>query len=138
MSFHEHEGRRAYREQPDPTSVPPAPYPAGQYPTSGPPVSPGPYPPPAGYLPTPPAGYPVQGPPGYPYASPGYMMVPVPMGVAPTIVRNPTNHVLHLILSLVTCGFWAPVWFCWWAYQEYETSQLVKRINAQGGAVQRM
>jgi hypothetical protein len=21
-----------------------------------------------------------------------------------------TNHVLHLILTLVTCGFWAPVW----------------------------
>lgn len=22
----------------------------------------------------------------------------------------PTNHILHLILTLVTCGFWAPVW----------------------------
>ncbi|WP_213001950.1 hypothetical protein [Winogradskya consettensis] len=21
-----------------------------------------------------------------------------------------TNHVLHLLLTLVTCGFWAPVW----------------------------
>jgi hypothetical protein len=22
----------------------------------------------------------------------------------------PTNHVLHLILTLVSCGLWAPVW----------------------------
>lgn len=23
---------------------------------------------------------------------------------------TPTNHVLHLVLTLVTCGLWAPVW----------------------------
>lgn len=22
----------------------------------------------------------------------------------------PVNHILHLLLSLVTCGFWLPVW----------------------------
>lgn len=27
------------------------------------------------------------------------------------IVRiNPVNHLLHLILTLVTCGFWAFIW----------------------------
>ncbi len=25
-------------------------------------------------------------------------------------VRKGTNHILHLILSLVTIGFWIPVW----------------------------
>lgn len=24
--------------------------------------------------------------------------------------RQPANHTLHLILTLITCGVWAPVW----------------------------
>lgn len=25
---------------------------------------------------------------------------------------KPTNHVLHLILSIITLGVWIPVWIC--------------------------
>lgn len=34
-------------------------------------------------------------------------------GPAPVLVVNQgprVNHLLHLILTLLTCGFWAPVW----------------------------
>ena len=30
--------------------------------------------------------------------------------VAAAFVPRPANHVLHLILTLLTCGAWAPVW----------------------------
>lgn len=29
-----------------------------------------------------------------------------------TYVPKQTNHLLHLVLSLATCGFWLPVWAC--------------------------
>ncbi|AHJ86488.1 hypothetical protein ST20ES_35 [Mycobacterium phage 20ES] len=32
---------------------------------------------------------------------------PVPQ---PTVLPVKTNHALHLVLSLVTCGMWLPVW----------------------------
>ncbi|WP_078323655.1 DUF2510 domain-containing protein [Mycobacteroides salmoniphilum] len=41
---------------------------------------------------------------------------PPPMpafGPAPVIVVRPevrVNHLLHLILTLITCGLWAPIW----------------------------
>ena len=31
---------------------------------------------------------------------------------AQLIKGKPTNHVLHLILSIITLGFWIPVWIC--------------------------
>lgn len=30
--------------------------------------------------------------------------------IAPNHPPKPTNHVFHLIMTLVTCGLWAPVW----------------------------
>jgi hypothetical protein len=29
-----------------------------------------------------------------------------------------TNHALHLVLTAVTCGMWAPVWFGVWLYNK--------------------
>ena len=36
-----------------------------------------------------------------------------PVWPAMVAVKDPleTNHILHLLLSLVTCGLWLPVWF---------------------------
>ncbi len=31
-------------------------------------------------------------------------------GRAVTKAPQPTNHILHLLLTVLTCGFWAPVW----------------------------
>lgn len=28
------------------------------------------------------------------------------------VYRPGTNHILHLLLSLVTAGFWLIIWFC--------------------------
>lgn len=34
-----------------------------------------------------------------------------------TLVRGPRiNHILHLILTLVTCGLWAPIWLLGWLW----------------------
>jgi hypothetical protein len=27
------------------------------------------------------------------------------------------GHSGHLIATIFTCGAWAPVWFCWWAFR---------------------
>lgn len=27
-----------------------------------------------------------------------------------TVVRDRPNHILHLLLSVVTCGLWIPIW----------------------------
>lgn len=31
---------------------------------------------------------------------------------AQLVKGKPTNHLLHLILSVITIGFWIPVWIC--------------------------
>ncbi|GAA2467985.1 hypothetical protein Ahu01nite_003250 [Winogradskya humida] len=37
-------------------------------------------------------------------------MQSVPVAYQQSYMPKKTNHVLHLLLTLVTCGFWAPVW----------------------------
>ncbi|WP_278266147.1 hypothetical protein [Nocardia sp. AG03] len=32
------------------------------------------------------------------------------VGGGPILVRRGTNHGLHLVLTLLTCGLWLPVW----------------------------
>lgn len=46
-----------------------------------------------------------------------------------TTMRVPrqTNHSLHLILTMISCGMWAPIWFCVWLFnalsdREYSTT----------------
>ncbi|MGW5309841.1 hypothetical protein ACWEQ0_08185 [Nocardia thailandica] len=47
-------------------------------------------------------------PPGYPM--PTISITQNNTGGAPIIVRRGTNHGLHLVLTLLTCGLWLPVW----------------------------
>ncbi|QGJ89735.1 membrane protein [Mycobacterium phage Superchunk] len=35
---------------------------------------------------------------------------PVPPPPTPTVLPVRTNHAMHLVLSLITCGMWLPVW----------------------------
>ncbi|ARQ94607.1 membrane protein [Mycobacterium phage Journey13] len=42
---------------------------------------------------------------GQPYGQP---VAPPPMPAAVLPVK--TNHAMHLVLSLITCGMWLPVW----------------------------
>ncbi|MFE3545550.1 hypothetical protein ACFXK0_21515 [Nocardia sp. NPDC059177] len=84
---------------PNPAGPAPAP-PAYPYPTAPPhvPQAP-PYPAPQGY--------------GMP---PGYPMPIISVtqnngaGAAPFMIRRGPNHGLHLMLTLITCGLWLPVW----------------------------
>lgn len=32
------------------------------------------------------------------------------IGAGPIVVRRGVNHGLHLVLTLVTCGLWLPIW----------------------------
>lgn len=48
-----------------------------------------------------------------------------------TTVRKPCNHVLHLILTLITLGLWAPVWIVVAIVGKRET--VVTRYPTQGG-----
>ncbi|MGW6698244.1 hypothetical protein [Nocardia sp. NPDC055049] len=47
---------------------------------------------------------------------PGYPMPIVSItqnngiGAGPIVVRRGVNHGLHLVLTLVTCGLWLPIW----------------------------
>jgi hypothetical protein len=122
-------------EQPRPISWPgePVPYPPSQSwpaaqdpytPTGGQPV---PYPqsgPAYGqqtYPPQQPYGYPQYQqpqygpPPGYPPQAP-QQHVAVVQNVRMMTARQGTNHRLHFILTCVTCGLWAPVWFVVWLF----------------------
>lgn len=98
----------AYPPRPIHPTPPGAPQPASPpfpYPTAPPHV------PPAPTLQTPaypaPQGYGV--PPGYPMP-----IISVTqnngVGAGPFIVRRGPNHGLHLVLTLITCGLWLPVW----------------------------
>ncbi|MEV4158032.1 hypothetical protein AB0J48_33905 [Nocardia salmonicida] len=98
-------------QTPPPSTTGFAPLDANHYPTQ-------PYGEPRYVQPFPPAA------PGY--AHPGYlpqpMYQPVPqsvpvvnvtqnnMGGGYVSVRRGPNHGLHLVLTLITCGMWAPVW----------------------------
>ncbi|AGR46450.1 hypothetical protein ODIN_35 [Mycobacterium phage Odin] len=33
-----------------------------------------------------------------------------PPAPQPTVLPVRTNHAMHLVLSLITCGMWLPVW----------------------------
>ncbi|MFC6013776.1 hypothetical protein [Nocardia lasii] len=91
--------RESPRDLAPPQPVAPTqPYPAPQQP----------YPPaPQHYSPY--QGYP---PPAYPM--PGQPMVSVTqhngMGPHTIVVRRGVNHGLHLVLTLITCGLWLPIW----------------------------
>jgi hypothetical protein len=49
--------------------------------------------------------------PAAPYTQPAAAQQMVVMGGGRWI---PTNHLLHLILTVFTCGLWAPVWLVVW------------------------
>ncbi|GAA0915004.1 hypothetical protein GCM10009557_88080 [Virgisporangium ochraceum] len=40
-----------------------------------------------------------------------------------------TNHLLHLVLTLVTCGFWAPVWALVWILNYFSENRSVSRMQ---------
>ncbi len=40
-------------------------------------------------------------------------------------VPRTTNHVLHLILTGITCGLWLPVWGCVWAFNSVTKRRIV-------------
>ncbi len=93
-----------------------------QYQNQGYPPAPGPMQAPQGYPPQQyHQGYPQQGygPQPYGYAPPIYAPPPVivvqqsnMMMAQQTMVnvKAPFNHGIHIVLSLVTCGIWVPVW----------------------------
>lgn len=96
---------RIYRDPP----LPPPGYVTQPHPylTSGPgpaPWQPNPHHPPAGYPHQP---YPQQPPPPPP-VSIAVASSASAVGYGP--YRPGPNHGLHLVLTLVTCGLWAPVW----------------------------
>ncbi|QBJ04838.1 hypothetical protein SEA_ELEPHANTOON_37 [Mycobacterium phage Elephantoon] len=45
--------------------------------------------------------------PQYPYP---YYPPQQPAAPQPTVMPVRTNHAMHLMLSVVTCGLWLPVW----------------------------
>ncbi|MFD3591834.1 hypothetical protein ACFWU5_03840 [Nocardia sp. NPDC058640] len=87
--------------RPDPADFAPLPYAAPQH-TQPYPPAPQQYPPHQGYA----------MPPSYPM--PGHPMVSVTqnngMGAHTIVVHRGVNHGLHLVLTLLTCGLWLPVW----------------------------
>ncbi|WP_078344726.1 DUF2510 domain-containing protein [Mycobacteroides chelonae] len=51
-----------------------------------------------------------------------HVVPPAARLVAPTVIVNQgPNHLLHLILTLLTCGLWIPVWI------------IIAIISASGG-----
>lgn len=46
------------------------------------------------------------------YAREGWRVESQSATQAQLVKGKPTNHVLHLLLSLVTLGIWIPVWIC--------------------------
>lgn len=117
----------ALRIPPESTGTPPL-WTIDTSPLTGPPMS-GPVDPhavyrwPGGSGPLPPGGVvraprpePGEAPAGWPHAWQAQQQPPVVVqqntGPFPPYApyRPPVNHVLHLILTLLTCGLWAPVW----------------------------
>ncbi|NYH51425.1 hypothetical protein HNR06_001014 [Nocardiopsis arvandica] len=45
---------------------------------------------------------------------------------------KPINHVLHLILTLVTCGLWGIVWIILWIVSIQEKKSIALQINEFG------
>ncbi|WP_342802100.1 hypothetical protein [Nocardia sp. No.11] len=98
-------------QAPPPSAAGFAPLDAGQHPTQG-------YGDPRHVQPRPPAapGYGQRGFPPQPMYQPVPQAVPVVnvtqnnMGGGYVALRRGPNHGLHLVLTLITCGLWAPVW----------------------------
>lgn len=44
------------------------------------------------------------------YTASGYRTESMNPRSAVLAIGKPCNHVLHLLLTLVTCGLWAPIW----------------------------
>jgi hypothetical protein len=44
------------------------------------------------------------------YCLRGYQVADRSQDYATLVVHQPVNHVLHLLLTLVTFGLWAPIW----------------------------
>lgn len=97
---------------------PTAPLPA---PERAAPVEMPPYPPSAGhlvepyphYVPAPPMPYPpsVVVPQTFPQPTPPMLMVQqFHPGVGQVVVKRSFPHGLHLVLTLITCGLWSPIW----------------------------
>lgn len=45
--------------------------------------------------------------------------LPHPQASVTAYSRKQTNHLLHLVLSFVTCGAWLLVWPCVWAWNKF-------------------
>lgn len=43
----------------------------------------------------------------------------------------PTNHVLHLLLTLLTCGLWLFVWLPVWAINSMRSREIVRWTETQ-------
>lgn len=50
-----------------------------------------------------------------------------------TYIYRPTNHLLHLTLTGMTCGLWGPVWFCVWLYNLSSRRRIVTYRNGFRG-----
>ncbi|WP_336084136.1 hypothetical protein [Nocardia sp. SSK8] len=61
---------------------------------------------------------------------------------AVVICGNKPNHILHLILSVVSCGLWLPMWalVAWLNYEERvmitvdESGQVSRKVVPQGAS----
>lgn len=42
-----------------------------------------------------------------------------------------TNHVLHGLLTLVTCGMWLPVWLCVWVWNTFAPAPRTGTVTTQ-------
>jgi len=53
------------------------------------------------------------------------------------IVRyeKPVNHILHLILTLVSCGFWAVVWLILWVIAVVDKQTVSLYIDEYGNVL---
>jgi hypothetical protein len=45
---------------------------------------------------------------------------------------KPINHILHLILTLLTCGLWGIVWIVIWIISNQEKKSIALQINEFG------
>lgn len=52
-------------------------------------------------------------------------------------VTSPTNHILHLLLTVFTCGLWLFVWPCVGVANILINNAKIKRYAAQYAAYQR-
>ena len=48
-----------------------------------------------------------------------------------------TNHVLHLILSIITAGFWVPIWIMVTIWNSIKRGSIEKKMDALAISVER-